>query len=100
MCGATHRARRDAAAKQLLESIDVTVGRETGTVGLDVTTPWAELSAQVAARMVQLVSDFNLNRRQTKAGAERRVRGGSGEGDGGQPARVGVQDAGLHATQS
>jgi len=70
--GDTPGARRDAAAKQLLESIDVTVGRETGTVGLDVTTPWAELSRQVAARMVQLVSDFNLNRRQTKAGAERR----------------------------
>jgi uncharacterized protein involved in exopolysaccharide biosynthesis len=70
--GATPAARRDAAAKALLESIDVTVGGETGTVDLDVTTPWAELSRQVGARMIQLVSDFNLSRRQTKAGAERR----------------------------
>jgi uncharacterized protein involved in exopolysaccharide biosynthesis len=64
--------RRDDAAKQLLKSIDVKVGRETGTVDLEVSTPWAELSRQVAAKMIQQVSDFNLNRRQTKAGAERR----------------------------
>ena len=70
--GSSPAIRRDAAAKQLLKSIDVRVGRETGTVDLEVTTPWAELSRQVAARMIQQVSDFNLNRRQTKAGAERR----------------------------
>jgi uncharacterized protein involved in exopolysaccharide biosynthesis len=70
--GDSPAARRDAAAKQLLESIGVTVGRETGTIDLEVTTAWAELSQQVADRMIQLVSDFNLHRRQTKAGAERR----------------------------
>jgi uncharacterized protein involved in exopolysaccharide biosynthesis len=70
--GDTPAARRDAAAKKLLESINVTVGRETGTVNLEVTTPWPGLSQLVASRMVQLVSDFNLHRRQTKAGAERR----------------------------
>jgi uncharacterized protein involved in exopolysaccharide biosynthesis len=70
--GDSPAARRDAAAKQLLESIGVTVGRETGTIDLDVTTGWADLSRQVADRMIQLVSDFNLHRRQTKAGAERR----------------------------
>jgi uncharacterized protein involved in exopolysaccharide biosynthesis len=64
--------RRDLAAKDLLKSIDVTVGRETGTIDLDVSSAWPELSQQVAARMIQLVSDFNLHRRQTKAGAERR----------------------------
>ena len=70
--GDTPGRRRDAAAEELLDNIDVSVSRETGTVGLEVTTPWPELSQQVAARMIQLVSDFNLNRRQTKAGAERR----------------------------
>ena len=70
--GDSPAARRDAAAKKLLENVDVTVGRETGTVDLDVTMRWPELSRQVAARMIELVSDFNLNRRQTKAGAERR----------------------------
>jgi uncharacterized protein involved in exopolysaccharide biosynthesis len=70
--GDSPAARRDAAAKWLLKSTDVTVARETGTVDLKVTTPWAELSRQVAERMIGLVSDFNLHRRQTKAGAERR----------------------------
>lgn len=70
--GNTPAARRDAAASRLLKSIDVRVGRETGTIDLEVATPWAELSQQVAGRMIRLVSDFNLNRRQTKAGAERR----------------------------
>ncbi len=65
-------ARRDNAAKELLNSIDVRIGRETGTIELEVTTAWAELSRQVAERMIRLVSDFNLHRRQTKAGAERR----------------------------
>jgi len=69
--GDTPAARRDAAAKDLLGTIDVTVGRETGTVELEVSTRWPELSRQVAARMIDLVSDFNLHRRQTKAGAER-----------------------------
>lgn len=70
--GKTPAARRDAAAEELLESIDVTIGRETGTVNLAVTTPWGELSRLVASRMIELVSEFNLERRQTKAGAERR----------------------------
>jgi uncharacterized protein involved in exopolysaccharide biosynthesis len=70
--GENPAARRDEAAKILLKSIEVTVGRATGTIDLDVTTPWAELSQQVASRMIQLVSDFNLHRRQTTAGAERR----------------------------
>jgi uncharacterized protein involved in exopolysaccharide biosynthesis len=73
-------ARRDAAARELLKSSEITVGRETGTVDLEVTTPWAELSRQVAARMIELVSEFNMHRRQTKAGAERRfVEGQVGE---------------------
>lgn len=70
--GKTPAIRRDAAAKDLLESIDVGVGRETGTVDLEVTMPWPDLARQVAAHMIDQVSDFNLHRRQTKAGAERR----------------------------
>jgi uncharacterized protein involved in exopolysaccharide biosynthesis len=70
--GSTPAARRDAAAKELLENIDVNVSRETGTIDLEITTAWPELSQQVGRRMIQLVSEFNLHRRQTKAGAERR----------------------------
>jgi len=78
--GRTPEARREAAAKQLLDNIDVNVDRETGTIDLAVTSRWSELSRQVAARMIELVSDFNLHRRQTKAGAERRfVEGRVGE---------------------
>jgi uncharacterized protein involved in exopolysaccharide biosynthesis len=65
-------ARRDAAAKLLLRNMTVAVGRTTGTIDLEVTTPWAELSQQVTGRMIRLVSEFNLHRRQTTAGAERR----------------------------
>jgi uncharacterized protein involved in exopolysaccharide biosynthesis len=70
--GDTPAVRRDVAARELLKHIEVMVGRETGTIDLEVATPWAELSRQVAGRMIQLVSEFNLHRRQTKAGAERR----------------------------
>jgi uncharacterized protein involved in exopolysaccharide biosynthesis len=70
--GDTPAARRDAAAKELLKSIDVNVTRETGTIDLEVTSAWPELSQQIGTRMIQLVSEFNLHRRQTKAGAERR----------------------------
>jgi uncharacterized protein involved in exopolysaccharide biosynthesis len=70
--GTSPEVRRDLAAKVLLKSTDVTVDHETGTVDLKVKTPWAELSQEVASRMIELVSDFNLHRRQTKAGAERR----------------------------
>jgi tyrosine-protein kinase Etk/Wzc len=70
--GKTAPARRDAAAKELLDNIDVTVSRETGTIDLEVTSPYAELSQQIGRRMIELVSEFNLTRRQTKAGAERR----------------------------
>ncbi len=70
--GESGPVRRDEAANELLGNMNVTVGSGTGTIDLRVTTPWAELSQQVAGRMIQLVSDFNLHRRQTKAGAERR----------------------------
>lgn len=70
--GKTPARRRDAAAKDLLENLDVRVGRETGTVDLEVTMPWPDLARQVAVHMIDQVSDFNLHRRQTKAGAERR----------------------------
>lgn len=70
--GPSAAIRRDVATRALLKNIEVLVSRETGTIDLEVSTPWPELSRQVAARMIGLVSEFNLNRRQTKAGAERR----------------------------
>jgi uncharacterized protein involved in exopolysaccharide biosynthesis len=70
--GDTPQIRRDAAVKRLAKDIDISTTRETGVVSLEVTTPWATLSQQVASRMIGLVSQFNLQTRQTRAGAERR----------------------------
>lgn len=69
--GDTPPIRRDAAVKRLTKDIDIATTRETGVVSLEVTTPWATLSQRVASRMIGLVSQFNLQTRQTRAGAER-----------------------------
>jgi uncharacterized protein involved in exopolysaccharide biosynthesis len=78
--GDSPAARRDAAVRRLREKVSATTGRETGLVILEVTTSWASLSQQVASRMIRLVSDFNMQTRQTRAGAERRfIEGRLGE---------------------
>jgi uncharacterized protein involved in exopolysaccharide biosynthesis len=88
--GKTPAARRDEAAKELLDNIEVSVSRETGTIDLEVSSPYPELSQQIGRRMIDLVSDFNLSRRQTKAGAERRF----------VEARVAEAKDTLHAAES
>lgn len=45
---------------------------ETGIVQLTVTTPWPRVSAGVAEHMLELVNEFNLRTRQSRAAAERR----------------------------
>jgi uncharacterized protein involved in exopolysaccharide biosynthesis len=55
-------------AKKLLT---VTVDRPTGVVRLEVRTKNRQLSALLARRLLDLVNEFNLRRRQTQAGAER-----------------------------
>jgi uncharacterized protein involved in exopolysaccharide biosynthesis len=57
-----------AVAKGLLT---VTVDRPTGIVRFQVRTKNRLLSALVARRLLDLVNEFNLKRRQTQAGAER-----------------------------
>jgi uncharacterized protein involved in exopolysaccharide biosynthesis len=51
--------------------LSVSVDRPTGIVRLEVRTKNRQLSALVARRLLDLVNDFNLKRRQTQAGAER-----------------------------
>ncbi len=70
--GKTPEARRDATVKRLLDDLEIMTDRETGMVSIEVTTPWSPLSQQVAARLIEMVSHFNLLTRQTRAGAERR----------------------------
>ena len=38
---------------------------------MEVTTPWAELSRDVSRRMLELVGEFNLVTRQSRASTER-----------------------------
>lgn len=58
--------------KKVREKV-VTLGvdRAAGVVGLSVKTTSPELSALIARRYLDLVNDFNMRRRQTRAGAER-----------------------------
>ena len=61
----------DAMNRFTKRSLTVTVDRTTGVVRFEVKTANRVLSALVARRMLDLVNDFNLRRRQTQAGAER-----------------------------
>lgn len=63
--------RRDAAIERLRNHVAVTTIEETGVVRFTVTTPWAAVSHQVAERLIELVQQFNVDRRQTQAAAER-----------------------------
>jgi len=64
--------RREAAMTRLASKMSTEISPRTGVVSLKVTTPSAELSQRVAERLVALVSQFNLERRQSQAGEERR----------------------------
>jgi tyrosine-protein kinase Etk/Wzc len=63
---------RNALALRHLEGvISVSVGRETGVVTLSVRTDEPFLSAAVARRLLDLISTFDLETRQSQASAER-----------------------------
>ncbi|MGH9889129.1 MAG: hypothetical protein ACREBE_26585 [bacterium] len=66
-------ADREVAAIRYLSKtvLKVSVDRPTGIVRFDVQTKNRQLSALIARRLLDLVNDFNLRRRQTQAGAER-----------------------------
>lgn len=70
--GATAAIRRERAIKKLADHIDAKAVARTGVVALTVTMPSAELSQQVNQRLLDLLNEFNLQSRQTTAGAERR----------------------------
>ncbi|MBA3319516.1 MAG: hypothetical protein H0T50_15695 [Gemmatimonadales bacterium] len=67
----TAALRKEGAIKKLREDIEVDV-HETGVVNLEVKTRHAPLSQLVNRRLVQLLQQFNLETRQSQAGAERR----------------------------
>lgn len=66
------RLSRDAAVEELDLAVSVGVSLRTGVVSVDVKTRYADLSAQIARRLLDLVNSFNLETRQSQAAAERR----------------------------
>lgn len=53
------------------DAIKVQTDLETGLVTLSVTTPWPDVSHEIASRLVTLVHEFNLETRQSRAASER-----------------------------
>jgi len=70
--GATHEARVEEAVRLLREDKVVITPRETGTVQLRIRSSNPRLAAAVVQRILDLVNEFNVRRRQSQAGAERR----------------------------
>jgi tyrosine-protein kinase Etk/Wzc len=64
--------RRENAIRKLRESLTVISRKEAGIVTLTVEAEGPELARQIATRMLQLVNEFNLHNRQSRAAAERR----------------------------
>lgn len=70
--GATPALRRDAAIRRLDKSVQATTVQKTGVIDLAVTARNPILALQVNTRLIELLNQFNLESRQTQAGAERR----------------------------
>lgn len=64
--------RREAASEALRDKVRITTDGTTGTVKVDVTTRWAGLSHAILGRLLGLLQEFNLERRQSQASAERK----------------------------
>ena len=64
--------RREAALRRLRDDIDVSTSRLTDIVKLSVSARSPDLAQQVAARVITLVNQFNLETRQSQAREERR----------------------------
>jgi uncharacterized protein involved in exopolysaccharide biosynthesis len=69
--GRTSGERLERTIDRLQKQIVVRSSLETGVVTSEVTTRWAEISVQVAARILDLVTRFNLETHQSQASAER-----------------------------
>ncbi|MFC1628599.1 hypothetical protein ACFL3H_05745 [Gemmatimonadota bacterium] len=61
----------EMAIETLEDEISAETGRETGLVTFSVSTNWGSLSAQISQRILDLVNEFNLEKRQSQAGEER-----------------------------
>lgn len=64
--------RLDRTIRILKESVAASADIKVGSVVLEVTAPWPELAELMNRRVLDLVSEFNLHKRQSHASAERR----------------------------
>ena len=64
--------KREAAIRRLGDDVQATTVQKTGVIDVAVTTRNPALSLQVSTRLIELLNQFNLESRQTQAGAERR----------------------------
>jgi len=70
--GTDSAARARSAVERLNRQLDVTTSRDANTVTLVTRAESPALAVQINRRLVSLVSDFNLMKRQTRAAAERK----------------------------
>ena len=73
--GRTEAARLENAIRDLKDDISVKVDRRSGLISLSVSGRPSQLVADVANRMLVLLNEFNLGRRQSRSGAQRRFVG-------------------------
>ncbi|MGH7720850.1 MAG: hypothetical protein ACREON_18635, partial [Gemmatimonadaceae bacterium] len=69
--GRTPEARLRNAIKRLDRRLDVAADPKAGVVRMAVRTHWPELSVQVNRRLLDLLNEFNVSRRSSRARAER-----------------------------
>jgi uncharacterized protein involved in exopolysaccharide biosynthesis len=69
--GGTAAGRGELTRRHLVDVVEVSIGRETGMVSLGVQTDDAALSAAIAWALLDLISAFDLETRQSEASAER-----------------------------
>lgn len=70
--GSSPGIRRENAIAALDATTSTAIGRETGVIRVSVSTVSPQLSAAVVDRMLELINEFNLKTRQSRAAAERR----------------------------
>lgn len=70
--GDTPELRLREATDRLAESISASANHAAQIVTVRTRAPWRELSVQINQRVLDLIAEFNLEKRQTRAAEERR----------------------------
>lgn len=69
--GPSERRRQQTAVRKLERDVTVSSDLASGMVTLVVEAPWPDLAEALNRRLLDLLEDFNVHRRQSQAGAER-----------------------------